>query len=42
MSTVVLLSGGLDSAVLAAHEARTARIVPVYVGVGLASRHRAS
>jgi 7-cyano-7-deazaguanine synthase len=36
MSTVVLLSGGLDSAVLAAHEARTARIVPVYVSVGLA------
>src|SRR5690242_13590682 len=35
MSTVVLLSGGLDSAVLAAHEARAARIVPVYVGVGL-------
>ena len=36
MSTVVLLSGGLDSAVLAAHEANTARVVPVYVGVGLA------
>src|SRR6187399_1728321 len=36
MSTVVLLSGGLDSAVLAAHEAHVARVVPVYVGVGLA------
>ena len=36
MSTVVLLSGGLDSAVLAAHEAQLARVVPVYVSVGLA------
>ena len=36
MSTIVLLSGGLDSAVLAAHEAQTARVLPVYVGVGLA------
>lgn len=36
MSTVVLLSGGLDSAVLAAHEAQRARVVPVYVSVGLA------
>ena len=36
MSTVVLLSGGLDSAVLAAHEAQVSRVVPVYVGVGLA------
>src|SRR6476659_9590821 len=36
MSTVVLLSGGLDSAVLAAHEAQIARVAPVYVGVGLA------
>jgi 7-cyano-7-deazaguanine synthase len=36
MSTVVLLSGGLDSAVLAAHEAQTARVLPVYVSVGLA------
>ncbi len=34
--TIVLLSGGLDSAVLAAHEAQTARVMPVYVGVGLA------
>lgn len=36
MSTVVLLSGGLDSAVLAAHEAQTDRVLPVYVSVGLA------
>ncbi|HWI20551.1 MAG TPA: 7-cyano-7-deazaguanine synthase [Vicinamibacterales bacterium] len=36
MSTVVLLSGGLDSAVLAAHEAQHARVLPVYVSVGLA------
>ena len=36
MPTVVLLSGGLDSAVLAAHEAQTARVLPVYVSVGLA------
>lgn len=36
MSTVVLLSGGLDSAVLAAHEAQLARVLPVYVTVGLA------
>jgi 7-cyano-7-deazaguanine synthase len=36
MSTLVLLSGGLDSAVLAAHEAQTARVLPVYVSVGLA------
>jgi 7-cyano-7-deazaguanine synthase len=36
MSTVVLLSGGLDSAVLAAHEAQITRVVPVYVSVGLA------
>lgn len=36
MSTLVLLSGGLDSAVLAAHEARDHRVVPVYVSVGLA------
>jgi 7-cyano-7-deazaguanine synthase len=35
-STAVLLSGGLDSAVLAAHEARTARVHPIYVSVGLA------
>ena len=31
-----LLSGGLDSAVLAAHEAQTSRVLPVYVRVGLA------
>lgn len=36
MTTVVLLSGGLDSAVLAAHEAQTSRVLPVYVSVGLA------
>ena len=36
MTTVVLLSGGLDSAVLAAHEARISRVLPVYVSVGLA------
>jgi 7-cyano-7-deazaguanine synthase len=36
MPSVVLLSGGLDSAVLAAHEAQTARVLPVYVSVGLA------
>jgi 7-cyano-7-deazaguanine synthase len=36
MSTLVLLSGGLDSAVLAAHEAQAARVLPVYVSVGLA------
>lgn len=34
--TIVLLSGGLDSAVLAAHEAQRATVLPVYVGVGLA------
>lgn len=36
MTTLVLLSGGLDSAVLAAHEAQTSRVLPVYVRVGLA------
>lgn len=36
MTTLVLLSGGLDSAVLAAHEAQTSRVLPVYVSVGLA------
>ena len=30
------MSGGLDSAVLAAHEAQDARVLPVYVSVGLA------
>lgn len=34
--TVVLLSAGLDSAVLVAHVARRARVVPVYVSAGLA------
>jgi 7-cyano-7-deazaguanine synthase len=36
MSTLVLFSGGLDSAVLAAHEAQSAPVLPVYVSVGLA------
>lgn len=36
MLTLVLLSGGLDSAVLAAHEAQHGRVLPVYVRVGLA------
>lgn len=36
MSTLVLLSGGLDSAVLAAHEAQSAPVHPTYVSVGLA------
>ncbi len=36
MTTLVLLSRGLDSAVLAAHEAQTSRVLPVYVSVGLA------
>jgi 7-cyano-7-deazaguanine synthase len=36
MRTLVLLSGGLDSAVLAAHEAQSSRVLPVYVSVGLA------
>jgi 7-cyano-7-deazaguanine synthase len=35
-STLVLLSGGLDSAVLVAHEAAHGPVVPVYVSVGLA------
>jgi 7-cyano-7-deazaguanine synthase len=34
--TAVLLSGGLDSAVLLVHEAQTAIVQPVYVSVGLA------
>jgi 7-cyano-7-deazaguanine synthase len=36
VDTLVLLSGGLDSAVLLAHEAQSARVHPVYVSVGLA------
>jgi adenylyl- and sulfurtransferase ThiI len=36
MITLVLLSGGLDSAVLAAHEAQKGCVLPVYVSVGLA------
>jgi 7-cyano-7-deazaguanine synthase len=35
-STGVLLSAGLDSAVLAASEARTSRVHPIYVSTGLA------
>jgi 7-cyano-7-deazaguanine synthase len=36
MPTVVLLSGGLDSAVLVAEEAASGDVQPVYVSVGLA------
>jgi 7-cyano-7-deazaguanine synthase len=36
MTTAVLLSAGLDSAVLAAAEARTAQVHPIYVNAGLA------
>jgi 7-cyano-7-deazaguanine synthase len=36
MSSAVLLSAGLDSAVLAALELRTARVEPIYVSAGLA------
>ena len=36
MSTAVLLSGGLDSAVLVADEASSRDVYPVYVSVGLA------
>ena len=35
-ATAVLLSAGLDSAVLAASEARTSRVHPIYVSAGLA------
>ena len=35
-STAVLLSAGLDSAVLAAAEARTRRVHPIYVSTGMA------
>ncbi len=35
-NAIVLISGGLDSAVLLAHEAQRARVQPVYVSVGLA------
>jgi 7-cyano-7-deazaguanine synthase len=35
-SSAVLLSAGLDSAVLAASEARTSRVHPIYVSTGLA------
>lgn len=36
MSTAVLLSGGLDSAVLVADEATRGEVQPIYVSVGLA------
>ena len=36
MISAVLISAGLDSAVLAASEARTARVHPIYVSTGLA------
>jgi 7-cyano-7-deazaguanine synthase len=36
LRTAVLLSAGLDSAVLAASEARTAQVQPIYVSTGLA------
>jgi asparagine synthetase B (glutamine-hydrolysing) len=36
MSTAVLLSGGLDSAVLVADEATRDEVQPIYVSVGLA------
>jgi 7-cyano-7-deazaguanine synthase len=36
MTTAVLLSAGLDSAVLAASEARRDRVQPIYVSTGLA------
>lgn len=36
LKTAVLLSAGLDSAVLAASEARTAPVQPIYVSTGLA------
>lgn len=39
-ATAVLLSAGLDSAVLAAAEARTRRIHPIYVNTGLAWEER--
>jgi 7-cyano-7-deazaguanine synthase len=35
-STAVLFSGGLDSAVLLAHEALRSEVLPIYVSVGLA------
>jgi 7-cyano-7-deazaguanine synthase in queuosine biosynthesis len=36
MKTAVLLSGGLDSAVLLAEEAARDEVQPIYVSVGLA------
>lgn len=37
--TAVLLSSGLDSAVLAATEARTRGVHPIYISTGLAWEH---
>src|SRR5712691_11528113 len=39
MQTAVLLSGGLDSAVLLAEEAAAGEVHPIYVSVGLAWEH---
>jgi 7-cyano-7-deazaguanine synthase len=39
VTTIVLLSGGLDSAVLLALESQRAEVHPVYVSVGLAWEH---
>jgi 7-cyano-7-deazaguanine synthase len=39
MTSIVLLSGGLDSAVLLASEAQGVQVQPVYVSVGLAWEH---
>jgi 7-cyano-7-deazaguanine synthase len=36
MQTAVLLSAGLDSAVLAASEARSSRVHPIYIAAGMA------
>src|SRR5580765_3193036 len=36
VETAVLLSAGLDSAVLAASEARSSRVHPIYVSAGMA------
>ncbi|HLG60112.1 MAG TPA: 7-cyano-7-deazaguanine synthase [Vicinamibacterales bacterium] len=38
-STAVLFSSGLDSAVLAAAEARTSHVHPIYISTGLAWEH---
>lgn len=38
-TAIVLISGGLDSAVLLAHESQRAEVQPIYVSVGLAWEH---